>query len=92
MDKPTTQPAEVAWLADSPLALETYVEAFESEQARRAILEGVLTQMRERLDLTPREQAAPTIDEIRAMFTRYQRTADAPVKPISQLVSDMREE
>lgn len=79
-------------MADSPLALESYLEAIESEQERLSIMEEVLMQMRQRLELTPREKATLSIEEIRAMFGRYQHASNAPAKPISELVSDMREE
>lgn len=81
-----------AWSADSPLALETYLVALESEQARLSIVESVLSQMRQRLDLPPREPPPPSADEIRALFARYQKSVPAPEKLISQMVVDMREE
>jgi hypothetical protein len=92
MSKTPSPPPHIAWMADSPLALETYLEALASGQERVSIMEKVLTQMRQQLELAPPEEATPTIDQIRAMFARYQHAIDAPAKPISELVSDMREE
>lgn len=92
MSKTSSRHSPVAWMADSPLALETYLEAIESEQARTSIMEEVLIRMRQQLDLPPREEEIPSIEEIRAMFARYQRASAAPARPISELVSDMREE
>jgi hypothetical protein len=92
MSKTSSRPFSETWMVDSPLALESYLEAVESEQERISILEGVLAQMRQRLDLAPREEATPSVNEIRAMFAQYQSSSTAPPKPISELVSDMREE
>ena len=80
-------------LVDSPLGIDAYLTALESEQAYRSTLDQVLTQTRRRLDL-PVSQAPslPSAAEVRALFARYQQAAPTRQKRLAQVVVEMREE
>ena len=91
MSKLRAQAVDSTWPMDTPLALENFVVAEESQRAYQEIMDGLLSDLRKRFNL-PVGEEPPSIDQVRALFVRYRQTAPPQHKLMSEMVAEMREE
>jgi hypothetical protein len=79
------------WELDSPLALENRLAGLESAQTYQHIVDEILSGMRQQFDLAADAPLA-SVEQVRALFARYQGIGHPPQPLISEMVAGMREE